>query len=667
MTDFDFGFDGKMYLADWVSSWNHNGQGRIYTLEYKNLASNPNILAMKSLVAEGFQHRSQDELASLLSHEDMRVRLRAQLELASRGATSLETFESLLRRGPQIQKIHAIWGLTILARDYQKNRQAYDHHPLSRVIRSASVDDAEIRAQVARAFGEARYVRGTEKVISELLHDENPRVLLFAAMAVGKNGLTQYADRLASILAENNDQDVFLRHGCVMGFTWLGDTDYLEGLRSHPSTAVRRGALLALRKLKDSNAITSFLKDRDESIVTEAARAIHDLNPAPESTAHLAELARNYSENSLPSGFSGENEALLRRIINANFRIGEVSNAENVLRLIQNDKLSDRIRMEAIRSVGDWIQPSALDRVLGWHRPVPRMTSASDSSGLQVLFNAQLPPLVNSLNKNLSEEIARAMAKLGILMEDDRIISTISNANLPVTQRLSAIQSLKNLDATVWNEGINAALDSDSPELIQAGLASLVETQGARAFPRLRLIFHSENPILKNAATLQIARLETPEAQQFFLNQVVGKLSQGAIDPSIHLEIHEAVSHSQNPEMIHALNTYLDSLDVSPDLREWMVTLHGGNVQRGQSLFESHPVAQCLRCHKVGSTGVGEAGPNLQGVASRLNPVQLIESLILPNATLSQGFGPVSAMPPMGLLLSKHEIRDILAYIKTLN
>jgi putative heme-binding domain-containing protein len=108
----------------------------------------------------------------------------------------------------------------------------------------------------------------------------------------------------------------------------------------------------------------------------------------------------------------------------------------------------------------------------------------------------------------------------------------------------------------------------------------------------------------------------------------------------------------------------------------------------------------------------GSAGPRLNGVAARLTREQILESLIDPSAQLAPGFGTVtvelksgkkingilqaektsdlvlkvgdkpdtlirkdqivkqtkggSSMPPMRLLLTKKEIRDLVSYLSTL-
>lgn len=664
VTDFDFGFDGKMYLSDWVASWNHNGKGRIYTVEFKNLPANPEILKMKNLVAEGFGHRSNQELATLLSHEDMRVRLRAQLALAEKGPEALTTFESALNSGPQIQKIHAIWGLGILARDFQKNRQGYERHPLSRVIRMANQKDPEVRAQVAKVFGDNKFVRGTKRIAARLLTDESPRVKFFAAMAVGKCGLKEHAADLVNILSENKDEDVYLRHACVMGLSWLGDADLLVKLGSHEESSVRTGALLALRKMKHGKGISFFLSDSDESVVTEAARAINDLNLGYQLSS-LAGLAVAYQNNSVPNGFAGDNEALLRRVINANFRLGHFNNAERVIELVKNGKLSKRVRAEAIRSLGDWIEPGKLDRVLGWYRPVSR-DAASEQDKIMALLENELPALANTLSRDLSEEAGKAMAKLGITLSEDRILAVISDASKPVSQRVSAVSSLASLDSDLLAKGVNAALDSNQPDIIGAGMELLVKTQGPQAFRKLRILSQSDNAAIKNAAIVQIGHIDSKESSDFFLNNVVKQLSNGSIDPAIHLEIITLAQAKEDPAFKEAIQVYVNSFKVANELKEWMPTRFGGDVANGKSLFESHPIAQCLRCHKVGNVGVGEAGPDLKGIASRMNTDKLLESLIIPNAELAEGFGPVSAMPPMGYLLKKEEIRDIMAYIITL-
>jgi putative heme-binding domain-containing protein len=75
--------------------------------------------------------------------------------------------------------------------------------------------------------------------------------------------------------------------------------------------------------------------------------------------------------------------------------------------------------------------------------------------------------------------------------------------------------------------------------------------------------------------------------------------------------------------------------------------------------------AQCTRCHSIEVAGA-EVGPRLLGVGSRLTRPQLLQALVDPNARIAPGFHAPSAMPPMGALLSKREIRDVVEYLSTL-
>lgn len=94
--------------------------------------------------------------------------------------------------------------------------------------------------------------------------------------------------------------------------------------------------------------------------------------------------------------------------------------------------------------------------------------------------------------------------------------------------------------------------------------------------------------------------------------------------------------------------------------------LQGGEVDAGQFVFHSEPIASCVRCHALNGEG-GKIGPALDGVGARLSREQILESLLDPNATLATGYeGSVSPMPPMGGILSDQQLRDLVAYLASL-
>lgn len=92
----------------------------------------------------------------------------------------------------------------------------------------------------------------------------------------------------------------------------------------------------------------------------------------------------------------------------------------------------------------------------------------------------------------------------------------------------------------------------------------------------------------------------------------------------------------------------------------------GGDAAKGKDIFWKHELAGCVRCHQVGGQG-GVIAPKLDGIAARKDAAYLVRSMIEPNAEIAEGYpGQISPMPPMQLLLSDEEVRDVIAYLKTL-
>ena len=75
--------------------------------------------------------------------------------------------------------------------------------------------------------------------------------------------------------------------------------------------------------------------------------------------------------------------------------------------------------------------------------------------------------------------------------------------------------------------------------------------------------------------------------------------------------------------------------------------------RQGQIIFQAK---QCRNCHMIGGTG-GERGPDLDRVATRLTPDQLVRQVL-------QGGGN---MPAYGKNLSPPEVAALVAFLETLH
>ncbi len=274
-TDVDFGFDGKMYISDWGAGWTGNGEGRIYTVWNPQTRADSRVSEVEKIFREGFKHRSDAELGRLLEHADMRVRLRAEFALADRGLPAADLLCDLAHQSAnQLARLHAIWGLGIIARQCDLPRTDPDF-PIARIADLLDDADPEVRAQLARTIGDVKFAPAAESLQQALL-DDSPRVKYFAAMALGHLQYRNAIDDLITLIWTNDNRDVYLRHAGVMALYWMNDLDAVLKYVADDSPAIRLAALLVLRRAEDPR-IADFLADKDERLVTEAARAINDL------------------------------------------------------------------------------------------------------------------------------------------------------------------------------------------------------------------------------------------------------------------------------------------------------------------------------------------------------------------------------------------------------
>ena len=250
-----------------------------------------------------------------------------------------------------------------------------------------------------------------------------------------------------------------------------------------------------------------------------------------------------------------------------------------------------------------------------------------------------------------------------------------------------------------------------------AALEVISRTNETKAIKRVQqLLSAAFTPQEQQHAVLILGQLKTVVARPV-LNDLVRQLEASTLPQEVLVELLEVVEgmKAPDPSWIQALENWKKSANVDPELEhigEFVASQEGGNAATGKKIFLTHVTAACVRCHQVGDQG-NTVGPNLTRISDMKDARYLLRSIVSPSADIApeyqtfviqllsgetiQGLlksddgttttlydstgkevkirnkeideaGPrtLSIMPEMKTVLSKREIRDLMAYLKTL-
>ncbi len=686
-TGLDFGPDGALYLGDWIDGWDTKDYGRIWKLD----VTNPNAKRKQTeiLIKDDFSDYDVDKLGELLKHEDMRVRQKAQFELAENGSKGLKIFEKYLeQKENQLARVHSIWGISQFARKDLKNA--------STLLPYLKDSDPEIRAQAARWMGDVRFKDSGAELIP-LLKDENSRTRFFAAEALGRIAYEPAINPLIDLLEANNDADNYIRHAASLALARIGKAEPIIALSTHSNRAVRIAAVVALRRMGNAG-IEVFLKDADEFIVTEAARAINDDLSIAEALPALGNVLNEHRFT---------NEALIRRAISANLRVGSEVGLQNLINYAIHEGSPVAMRSEAMDALSTWAKPSVLDRVDGRFRgEVTR-----DLLAVQTKAESAVVSLLSHKESNLRITAAKASGKLKINTAATTLFARLKS-DAVAEVRIESLKALAQLENTKIDEAIKLALADKEKSVRVVGLDLLgtMDISKELMVTLLTDVINTRTIEEKQAAITTLGTLPLANSEKVF-DQLLTRLEAGKLPAEVQLELSEAIDSTRSQALMDRFKKY--TMLTSPDSLKavYAGSLLGGDPRRGAGIFWGHPTAQCIRCHSFNDYG-GIAGPRMNGIAKKLTHEQILESLIEPSARIAPGYGIVvlelknakkisgilqeenkegfvmkvgdkpdtliskldvvkktdspSSMPPMHYLLTKKEIRDVVSFLATL-
>ena len=418
-TDVDVGYDGKIYLADFGGGWVRSDKGNIYTLFDPQTIERPIVSETERLFRQGFDRRSASELCTLLSHPDMRVRLRSQFTLAARGSDSIESLKRVaVSAAEPLARYHAIWGLGQL-------------EAVPELVPLLKDKESEVRVQAVRALGNIKSLQ-TAAAIRTLIDDDNPRVSMHAAMASGKLGDADAMPLVVEMLERNADRDAFQRHAGVFALQRIANAGELRDLKSHDADAVRLAAVLALRRMRVAG-IVDFLNDPEPRIVHESIRAINDENISdalPGLADYVATIANSHA---VP-----DDELIFRRIINVCLRVGRVKDAITLLQLARKESLAPAQRVLALRTLELFDSPPPIDATVGLYRPLPTREQAPYRKAIA----SELIDLFENSTGDLAASSIRVMSHYGIRLDEESLVNRIRDGRQPEAVRHAALEQL---------------------------------------------------------------------------------------------------------------------------------------------------------------------------------------------------------------------------------
>lgn len=681
-TAIQFGPDGALYVADWITGWETKNYGRVWKLDVTKEKNDleKERAETKRLMQLDYSKQTTADLGKWLGYSDRRIRQKAQFELANRDIEgAVELTKAINQTDNQLARIHGIWGIGQLLRS--------DVKYAPQLIELLRDKDEEVIVQALKMLGDTE-VKSIGNAIIPFLKSNNPRLQFYTAECLGQIKHQDAIQPLIDLLRANNDADLYIRHAAVLALSRIGKAEPMLALANDPSKALRTAAVLVLRRLK-SEEIAVFLNDKDEYIVTEAARAINDDLSIP---AALPALAAALSDKR----FKGE--PLLRRAINAAVRVGTEKELSLLFDFAKRTDLPDALKIEALAALGHWANPSVLDRVDGRYRG----KVVRDAAAVRAKVEPYMTTFLKDKNPATLIGVAGMLVSLNITGANEQLAAIYANTK-DSKVKSALLPALNDLKYAQMPALLKTAM-ADKDEIVRTTALSLLNdgTVSKESLPELVNIIFSKGSIREQQQLLvTMGKLEDSKTQPV-LADLLTKFKDKKLSAELSLELQEAIDSSGSTDLVAQMAALKPK---SSAIADYASALNGGNKDNGWGIFFWNSKAQCVRCHAVNGNG-GEVGPDLSTIGNVLTREQILESLVDPGARIAPGYGNVvltlkdgqevfgalmkesateltlktnnaepldipvsriakrenlpSGMPPMGGTLSKRELRDLV-------
>lgn len=697
-----FGPDGGLYGVDWgATEYPLNEKGGVWRIDVPESEKHPLRKATKEALAADFTKMEEPDIATYFENPDQRVRLKAQYELAFRGDGF--TLYNIAETSPdQLARIHAVWGLGQIVRSDWK----FGQKALLKLLKSET--DPEVLIQLLRVlsdrFGSRLALHEVPSPttamtdfapqVAPFLSHDSVRVQVQALLALARIGDPAMTDTILDYLNQETHQlkDSMIRHAGTMALAGCVSSDQLkptgDDLQFRSVCKV-----LALRKRLDATAAL-FLTHSDPVIAAEAAMAIYGDWTIPGAMPKLAEAL----------GQRPENELFTRRSIAANLYGGTSEDAARVVTYLKTNPKFSKVALDALER---WNQPNELDPVEGRYRPL----ETRDSEILTKALSPHLSDLLISQNTNIASRIMGLATDLKMPLSSDALLVIAENSAAPEDLKISALQGLT---AQKHEKAVAIALnylETASPDLKIAALKAITKLDKTQSLSKITALLEDPQtpPIVKQFAIHRLPEVDGTA----ILTQLWENVKSETAPPELTLDIIEAAGKSESlTTEVQAYEAASMAKAATEPLAPFLYTKTGGDVTRGKQVFDHHVAAQCVRCHKIEKGKGSDVGPILAGIGKKKGVDHLLESLVAPQAQVTKGYGTigitlkngstvsgqfreetdkhvivrapdktitkvkledikerspvVSTMPPMGFILTKPEMRDLIAYLMTL-
>jgi quinoprotein glucose dehydrogenase len=395
----------------------------------------------------------------------------------------------------------------------------------------------------------------------------------------------------------------------------------------------------------------------------EAARAIDDV-PIDDVLGDLAAtIARpdllamdvRVPVNADPNAFRASN-GLVRRVLNANFRLGGTDHAAALAKFAANRGASPAARREALDLLAQWAEPPGRDPFCDEWMPLAPRDNAP--------VTAAVVELERTLHDDAPANVLRGWMRLAVQECVDssasRLLSIAHDRDLDGGLRALALQSLGEIQPYGSQVMFVSALHDDDPRVRAASFGALLSVDPKGAMPLLEQALNATVPE-RRAAYQGMSRVARPEIDAILARDLAA-LDAGQLPPAIALDLVVAAEKRDAENVKSLLARRNDARKVDEKTAQYADSLYGGDADKGREIFRGKSALECLRCHTAEDDG-GVVGPNLRDVSKRLTREAILESIVDPNRRFSPGYQGTIVFPLDGPPVEGSVIEDTAEHL----